>query len=103
MSGTRSRSFLGNLVESEAFDVATEQHYWKRNAEGQKVRDSGRMANRELALRFCAFRHSTIEQYRQFPSLDAFLMNFTKRIDNTAEPALTDTELKNLASASENA
>jgi hypothetical protein len=61
------------------------------------------MANRELALRFCAFRHSTIEQYRQFPSLDAFLMNFTKRIDNTAEPALTDTELKNLASASENA
>lgn len=103
MSDTRSRSFFGNLVESEAFDAATEQHYWKRNAEGVKVRDSGRMANRELALRFCAFRYSTIEEYRQFPSLDAFLMNFTKRVDKTAEPVLTDTELKDLASAFENA
>jgi hypothetical protein len=103
MSSAHSRSFFGKLVESEAFDAATERHYWKRNAEGEKVRDSGRMANRELALRFCAFRHSTIEQYRQFPSLDAFLMNFTKRIDKTAEPALTDTELRELASAFEKA
>lgn len=99
MSGQRSRDFIGKLAESEAFDAATEQQYWKKNAEGTKVRDSGRMANRELALRFCAFRHSTIEQYRQFSSLDAFLMNFTKRIDRTVEPIITDNELEELASA----
>jgi hypothetical protein len=103
MSSARSRLFFGNMVESMAFDAATEQHYWKRNADGEKVRDSGRMANRELALRFCAFRYCTIEEYRQFRSLDAFLMNFTKRIDKMAEPAPTDAELKALSSAFENA
>ncbi len=103
MSGPRSRTFIGQLAESEVFDAATQMQYWKRNAEGNMVRDSGRMANRELALRFCAFRHSTIDQYRQFPSLDAFLMNFSKRIDKTAEPAIGDYELAALASAFEGA
>lgn len=99
MSAVRSREFIGRLAESAAFDAATEQHYWKKNPAGVAVRDSGRMANRELALRFCAFRISSIEQYRQFASLDAFLMNFTKRIDGTAEPAISDQALKDLEDA----
>ncbi|MER8404783.1 DUF262 domain-containing protein [Mesorhizobium sp. M0185] len=93
MSDLRSRTFLGRLSESSAFDVATEGHYWKKLPDGRTVRDSGRMANRELALRFCAFRISSVDQYRQFPSLDAFLMNFTKRIDGTAGAAISDGEL----------
>ncbi|MDZ5452320.1 DUF262 domain-containing protein [Labrys sp. ZIDIC5] len=99
MSGIRSRQFIGRLAEHNDFDTATERHYWKRSPEGAMIRDSGRMANRELALRFCAFRTSSIEQYRQFASLDAFLMNFTKRIDGTAEPAISDDTLANLESA----
>ncbi|MBY5446194.1 DUF262 domain-containing protein [Rhizobium leguminosarum] len=98
MSGSRSRNFIAHLAESQVFDVATEQQYWKKTASGAKVRDSGRMANRELVLRFCAFRHSTTEQYRQFQSLDAFLMSFTKRIDMTVEPVIPDSELYQLAS-----
>ena len=99
MSSAQSREFIGRLADSVAFDAATERHYWKRNPEGVVVRDSGRMANRELALRFCAFRLSTIEQYRQFPSLDAFLMDFTKRIDGVAEPAISRPELDELEAA----
>lgn len=96
MSGTRSRQFLEDLVESNVFDSATEHNYFRR-LDGEKVRDSKRMANRELALRFCAFRMTTVEQYREFPSLDAFLMNFTKRIDDRLRPdTITETELKNL-------
>lgn len=103
MSGARSREFIGKLAESEAFDAATERHYWKRSPEGSIVRDSGRMANRELALRFCAFRHSSNDQYRQFPSLDAFLMNFTKRIDGTMSPGILDAQLIELEAAFERA
>ncbi|MFE0233330.1 DUF262 domain-containing protein [Brucella anthropi] len=99
MSAIRSREFIQNLAESEAFDAATEYHYWKKTPSGEMVRDSGRMANRELALRFCAFRNSSIEQYRQFASLDAFLMNFTKRIDGTVEPVISDQELADLKGA----
>lgn len=96
MSRNRSRSFVGRLAESAEFDAATELQYWKRLPDGRLTRDSSRMANRELALRFCAFRICTIEQYRQFPSLDAFLMNFTKRIDGTAEVPVSDGDLAGL-------
>lgn len=98
MSGQLSRSFIANLAEDEAFDRATENTYWRRAADGSCVRDSARMANRELALRFCAFRASTIEEYRQYPSLDAFLMDFTKRIDGVSQrPALDGPALARLA------
>ena len=98
MSGQLSRSFIANLAEDEAFDRATENHYWRRAPDGSWVRDSARMANRELALRFCAFRASTIEEYRQYPSLDAFLMDFTKRIDGVSQrPALDGPALGRLA------
>jgi hypothetical protein len=99
MSAIRSREFIRRLAESKAFDAATEHQYWKKSQGGEVVRDSRRMANRELALRFCAFRVSSIEEYRQFASLDAFLMNFTKRIDGTIEPALSDEALVELEDA----
>lgn len=99
MSGARSRDFLGRLAESDAFDAATGQHYWRRGPEGNMVRDSGRMANRELALRFCAFRTCPIEEYRQYLSLDGFLMDFTKRIDDVSTlPTISGDALNTLES-----
>lgn len=99
MSGVRSRDFIRRLAEDERFDRATEYQYWRRTAEGVRVRDSGRMANRELALRFCAFRACSIEEYRSYPSLDAFLMDFTKRIDGLSQrPTISDNNLVALAS-----
>ena len=82
MSGNRSREFLRTLVEDERFDKATEYHFRNRNEEQELVRDNKRMTDRELALRFCAFLHFDIDEYRKFDNLDAFLMNFIKRIDN---------------------
>lgn len=99
MSGIRSREFIGQLAEDERFDQATEYQYWRRTADGGRVRDSKRMANRELALRFCAFRACSIEEYRQYPSLDAFLMDFTQRIDGVSQrTAISDDQLAALAS-----
>lgn len=98
MSRERSRRFIGSLVEDDRFDRATEFQYWRRTSDGELVRDSGRMANRELALRFCAFRACSIEDYRLYPSLDAFLMDFTKRIDGVSDrSAIGDDLLAKLA------
>lgn len=93
MSKARSRQFIGELAEAEEFDTATEHQYWRR-VDGVWVRHSSRMTNRELALRFCAFRKSSNEEYRMYSSLDAFLIDFTKRIDGVSGlPTLTDDEL----------
>jgi hypothetical protein len=97
MSKARSRKFIGELAEAEEFDKATDNQYWRR-IDGVRVRHSARMTNRELALRFCAFRKSSIEDYRVYSSLDAFLIDFTKRIDDmSTRPGLTDDELAELA------
>ena len=96
MSNDRSRQFLASLAESQEFDNATENKYWRKSKETNDwVRDSGRMTNRELVLRFCAFRGFSEETYRKFPSLDAYLMDFTNRIDNrsTSGTPLTDDDL----------
>ncbi len=98
MSLERSRSFLRDLSEDAAFDQATEGQYWRSSGGGPVSRHSGRMANRELALRFCAFRTCSVEEYRTYPSLDAFLMEFTKRIDGRIEKSITDGELGRLKS-----
>jgi hypothetical protein len=96
MSGKWSRQFIGGLAEDPSFDRATEEQYWRRTTAG-RVRDSGRMANRELALRFCAFRICTIDEYREHSSLDAFLMDFTKRIDGVSQrPRIADGQLETL-------
>lgn len=86
MSKERSRDFIRTLVESEEFEAATERQYWRRDsATGGDVRDSGRMTDRELVLRFCAFRSFSIEDYRQYASLDAYLIDFTRRLDGVSE------------------
>ena len=97
MSKTRSRSLLKQLSEMKEFDEATEWQYW-RSIGDDSVRDSGRMTNRELALRFCAFRHYSDEEYRNHPSLDAFLVAFTKKLDaeENDELRISDAQLKKL-------
>lgn len=100
MSKDRSRQFLKELAELPAFDQATGWQYWRRDVESDDgwSRESGRMTNRELALRFCAFRHYSDEDYRKYQSLDAFLVEYTRRIDGCSEqaPPLTDKDLKKL-------
>ena len=100
MSKVRSRQFLKSLAELPAFDEATEWQYWRRDVESENgwSRESGRMTNRELALRFCAFRYYSDEDYRKYQSLDAFLVEYTRRIDGASEqaPPLKDKDLKKL-------
>lgn len=103
MSGARARNFLSRLAESDAFDRATEKRYWKIGSSGNPERDSSRMANRELVLRFCAFRMSSLEEYRSFPSLDAFLMHFMRRIDGSEAAVVSDQDLDRLAADFEQA
>jgi hypothetical protein len=81
MSKARSRTLLRSLVEHASFDNATAHTFWSRDAEGRLVRDNHRMADRELALRFCAFRSTSLEQYARAISLDSFLLEFTRSID----------------------
>lgn len=86
MSKDRSRLFLKNLAESPAFDEATGWAYWRRDPDtANRIRDSGRMTNRELGLRFSAFRHYSSEDYRQHSSLDAFLVEYTRRLDGCSD------------------
>lgn len=100
MSKSRSRTFLRELSELESFDQATEWKFWKKpdNEAVGLQRDSARMANRELALRFCAFFDFSVEAYKQHESLDTYLIEFTHRIDGTSESsiALSDEELVRL-------
>jgi len=97
MSRTRSRDFLRELTELDVFDEATARNFFRRDPEnaGNWMRDTGRMMNRELALRFCAFLDFDVDEYKQFPSLDAYLADFTKRIDNrsASKPAFSDEAL----------
>ena len=107
MSKARSRQFLKQLAELEIFDKATGWHYWRRDPEskGLWIRDSGRMTNRELALRFCAFFGYSDAEYRKHQSLDVFLVEFTRRLDGNTQSgaALTDSERINLSGLFEQA
>lgn len=89
MSRSRSREYLRKLSELESFDNATGRNFYRRDPENPSewVRDTGRMMNRELALRFCAFLGFRLEVYRQYSSLDAYLADFTKRIDERSPNA----------------
>jgi hypothetical protein len=102
MSRSRSRDFLRKLSELDAFDEATAKNFFRRDPENPEnwVRDTGRMMNRELALRFCAFLDFDVEVYRQFPSLDAYLADFTKQIDNrhASKPGFSDQALHEMES-----
>lgn len=84
MSKNRSRQFLKRLVERESFDLATAGAFWSRDAAGLSVRDNHRMSDREMALRFCAFKDLPIDRYSQSSSLDAFLLEYTRVVDGGA-------------------
>ena len=80
MSTSRARDFLKLLSENESFDDATGWNFWN-TTNGERVRDSGRMTNQELVLRYCAFKHASLDEYRNYASLDRFLIDFTRRLD----------------------
>ena len=72
MSKTRSRQFLKQLVSDESFVTAT----------GGALMRHPRMADREVALRFVAFRLFTSKDYEQHGSFDEFLGFVTNRLDD---------------------
>lgn len=79
ISSDVSRNFLKRCAESKAFAKATEG----------KLKDHKRMVDRELALRFYAFRQPDWrEVYRAGNSLDDFLLAMTKRIDASSSDTL---------------
>ncbi|MCJ2071101.1 DUF262 domain-containing protein [Methylobacterium sp. J-030] len=82
MSKQLSRDFLKSLSENDKFDRATDYAFWKKDSSGNAIRDNQRMANREMALRFCAFCDISYGEYSSFASLDAFLLEFTRLLDN---------------------
>ena len=81
MSKTQSRKFLKRLVNNKSFVTAT----------GGALMNHPRMADREVALRFVAFRLFTPDDYEQHGSFDEFLGFVTSRLD---EP--TGEDLDNL-------
>ncbi len=80
MSKPRSRDFLKQLVSDESFVTAT----------GGSLRNHPRMADREVALRFIAFRLFGAEKYAQHAGFDEFLGAVTDQLD---DPAGYDLEL----------
>ena len=72
MSKTQSREFLKKLVNDQTFITAT----------GGALRDHPRMADREVALRFVAFRLFSPDEYAQHGSFDEFLGFVTERLDD---------------------
>lgn len=99
MSKSRSREFLKALVESPSFDKATGGVFWSRDATGVSVRDNHRMSDREMALRFCAFKNLPIERYTQSSSLDAFLLEYTRLVDGLASGLEPVPDLASLAAS----
>lgn len=103
MSKAISRNFLRELVESQNFDNAMGKLFWSSDPSGKLVRDNRRMLDRELALRFCAFYTSNVEEYMRAPSLDAFLLQFTRLIDLSSQPSTNTLDLNKLRVAFEQA
>ncbi len=78
MSKTQSRNFLKELVSDPSFVTAT----------GGVLENHPRMADREVALRFVAFRLFTSDEYAQHDSFDEFLGFVTEQLDNPANENL---------------
>jgi hypothetical protein len=90
MSRKPARDLLKKLTGLPAFHQATAGAFRKEH----------RMADREVALRFCAFRSlQDIDDYREFPSLDSFLLDFTRRVDGVhpGKPAISSSEIDKLS------
>ncbi len=71
MSKKKSRDFIQRLVTRKEFQLAT----------SGKLKDHPRMVDREVVLRFVAFR-SNRDQYGNFDTLDSFLTDIAKQIDS---------------------
>ena len=78
MSQDQSRKFLKKLVSDQSFVTAT----------GGALANHPRMADREVALRFVAFRLFTSEGYAKHGSFDEFLGSVTERLDYLADEDL---------------
>lgn len=72
MSKTQSRNFLKQLVEDQSFITAT----------GGSLKNHPRMADREVALRFVAFRLYSSDEYARHGSFDEFLGFVTDQLDH---------------------
>lgn len=72
MSKSQSREFLKRLVSDKSFVTAT----------GGALMNHPRMADREVALRFVAFRLFTSDDYEQHGSFDEFLGFVTNQLDD---------------------
>ena len=85
MSKTRSRDFLKRLANSEAFNKATNDN----------LRNHIRMVDREVILRFCAFRliDNVEKEYAPHETMNAFLTEIARKIDTE----LSKEELEQLA------
>jgi hypothetical protein len=89
MSRGRARDLLKRLTALSSFHQATDNAF----------RHERRMSDREVALRFCAFRClASVEDYREFTSLDSFLLDFIRRVDGAhlSKPAIPDDALDRL-------
>ena len=95
MSKERSRDLLRRMTETKAFEEATDWMFWEKDEKGKWVKDNRRMLDRELALRFSAFYVTPLEVYATAESLNAFLLEFTRRIDGKSarHPPLSQTEV----------
>lgn len=81
MSKAASRHFLKELVNLPSFKTALGDVFRVRDPDGFWTYDNKRMLDRELALRFCAFRTVPVTEYIRFASLEAFLLDFTRHLD----------------------
>lgn len=74
MSGNRSREFLKKLATDQSFSTAT----------GGALHNHPRMADREVVLRFVAFRLFSPDEYAKHGSFDEFLAAATRTLDDLA-------------------
>ena len=74
MSGNGSREFLKKLATDPSFSKAT----------GGVLHNHPRMADREVVLRFVAFRLFTPDEYARHGSFDEFLAAVTRHLDDPA-------------------
>ena len=103
MSKNKSREFLSRLVHSRSFDQAMGRFFWLKEPSGVWIRNNQRMTDREMALRFCAFYTIPVDEYARTTSLDAFLLQFTRLIDNQPDQTHQYIDLDRMASAFEQA
>lgn len=76
MSSDRARNFLRDLCDLDSFDAAV----------GSKIVRHVRMVDRELALRFFAFKTlGSISEYQDFASMDDFLTAANRSLSNSKD------------------